>query len=129
MMTREKIKQTIQTVRELDGFLSFNFVPSKSIYDLDYLHGLYHGGQKIDISRDEVRYPDRRWVIFNDTNFEEIVDDVWNYIKDDITGAIHTSFENLDWEFEELKYFDRPENADKLKLFQEEVLKNKHHYV
>ena len=128
-MTREKIKQTIQTVRELDGFLSFNFVPSKAIYDLDYLHGLYHGGQKIDISRDEVRYPDRRWVLFNDTNFEEIVDDVWDYIKDDITGAIHTAFENLDWEFEELKYFDRPKNADKLKLFQEEVLKNKTQYV
>ena len=128
-MTREKIKQVIQLTRELRGFLSINFIPSKAIYDLDYLHGLYHGGQKIDISRDEVRFPTWEYMQFNDTNFEEIVDAVWDYIKDDITHAVRLAFENLGWEHEELKNFDRPENADKLKLFQEEVLKNKHQYV
>ena len=129
MMTREKIKQVIQLTRELRGFLSINFIPSKSIYDLDYLRGLYHGGQKIDISRDEVRFPNWEYMQFNDTNFEEIVDAVWDYIKDDITHAIGIAFRNLKWQSEELKYFDRPKNADKLKLFQEEVLKNKTQYV
>ena len=58
-----------------------------------------------------------------------MVDLVYNYLKYDVSGAIQIALKNLKWEGEELKYFDRPENEWKLKLFQDEVLKNKIQYV
>ena len=126
MITREKIKQAIQLTREMNGFLSLNFTPSKIIYDSDSLYDLYYGGcSKIEISKTSVKDPNWDYIKFNDTNFEELVDLVYNYLKDDVSDAIQIALKNLKWEGEELKYFDRPENEWKLKLFQDEVLKNK----
>ena len=130
MITREKIKQDIQLTREMNGFLSLNFTPSKTIYDSDSVYGLYYGGcSKIEINKTSVKDPNWNYIKFNDTNFEEMVDLVYNYLKDDVSGAIQIALKNLKWEGEELKYFDRPENEWKLKLFQDEVLKNKIQYV
>lgn len=126
MITREKIKQAIQLTREMNGFLSLNFTPSKTIYDSDSLYDLYYGGcSKIEIYKTSVKDPNWNYIKFNDTNFEEIVDLIYNYLKDDVSDAIQIALKNLKWEGEELKYFDRPENEWKLKLFQDEVLKNK----
>jgi len=126
MITLEKVRQAIQLTIELDGSLSLNFTPSKSIYDSDELYNLYYGGcSKIEITKSGIKDPNWNYIKFNGENFEEISQLVYDYLKDDISVAIQRALSNLKWEAEELKYFDRPENEWKWNLFKDEVLKNK----
>jgi len=126
MITLEKVRQAIQLTIELDGSLSLNFTPSKSIYDSDELYNLYHGGfSKIEITKRGIKDPNWNYIKFNGENFEEISQLVYDYLKDDVSVAIQRALSNLKWEAEELKYFDGPENEWKWNLFKDEVLKNK----
>ena len=110
----------------MDGSLSLNFTPSKSIYDSDELYNLYYGGcSKIEINKRGIKDPNWNYIKFNGENFEEISQLVYDYLKDDVSVAIQRALSNLKWEAEELKYFDRPENEWKWNLFKDEVLKNK----
>jgi len=124
MLTKEKIKEMIQTVQEFNGMITLNYVPESTLYSTEELEGLYYSGQnKLEISKYyRTGFESKK---INKDNFDEIVDDVYNKLNDNIGPHIIQALENLDLdqEGEYIKYFDR--EPELLKKFQEEVLKLK----
>ena len=53
MITKEKLKQTIELIIELNGSLTLSYVPSSDLQNTKGPYGWYYGGSsKIEISRE-----------------------------------------------------------------------------
>lgn len=56
MITKEKLKQTIELIIELNGSLTLSYVPSSDLKNPKGPYGWYYGGSnKIEISREFYR--------------------------------------------------------------------------
>lgn len=122
MITKERLKQTIELVQELQGELNLIYTPSKVLDSVKDVYNLYYSNRKITIGSG---YYNRgsEYIEFTNNNIDEIVDKIYDVIKDDISDYIMKSLENLELSIEHLKYFDR--EPELFKKFKDEVLKLK----
>lgn len=122
MITKERLKQTIELVQELQGELNLIYTPSKVLDSVKDVYNLYYSNRKITIGSG---YYNRgnEYIKFTNNNIDEIVDKIYDVIKDDISDYIMKSLENLELSIEYLKYFDR--ELELFKKFKDEVLKLK----
>jgi hypothetical protein len=122
-LTKEKLTEFIRTARELRAALSFHYIPKEDLEQPSAFYSLYYGGApEITISRTHFR--DTRYVDImeiTDENFNEIVEIVFNTLNNNIQDELHRAMKNLNWEYEEFKYFDR--NPEKFETFKAEITK------
>jgi hypothetical protein len=117
-----KIKELIKSVRDFNGYLELNYVPSSTLKSTEELASLYYSGAR-KISLGECYHNGREFVDITESNIDEIVDKVYNTLMDNITYEINQALENLELGDTYIKYFDRePEMYNK---FQKEVLRLK----
>jgi hypothetical protein len=124
MISREKIFQSVELVRELNGSLSLSYIPSSVLDSSKSVGELYYGGwTKMEVSK----------TYFNDyggldgkidkIGLNRIIDHIYDRLQDSIGPFIMKALENLNLDDSDLKYFDR--DPQLFKRFQEEVLKLK----
>lgn len=120
--TKEELKQFILINRKLHGIVEIGYIPENVLESKDELYGLYYGGShKLRLGK-YLEYRAER-IEITDKKIDSIVDTVYELLNNSISEYIHQAFHNFDWEYEELKYFDRDEK--KYLKFVKEVLKLK----
>jgi len=125
MITKEKIREFIILNRQLGSSISFPIIESKVLYDTEELYNLYYGeGDKINIGKYYHKLSDSGNILeITDDNLSEVVDKLYDELRDSIGAELHATFKKFKWEYEELKYFD--DNSKKYEKFKTEVLRLK----
>ena len=125
MITKEKIREFITLNRELGSSISFPIIESDVLYDTEKLYHLYYGdGDKINLGKYYHNISERGEIFeITDDNLSEVVDRVYEDLKDSIAKELHATFEKFGWEYEMLKYFD--DEPKKYERFKKEVLRLK----
>jgi len=122
-MTKEELKQSILLIRKNGGELNFNYIPSEYLNDTQELYELYYGGSpKIKIGEKYYVY-EGDYIEITEDNLEEVINKIYDVLNDSIKDEFHQAFENFEWEYEELKYFDDEE--ENYQKFKDEVLRLK----
>lgn len=139
MYSREEIKNLINTIKKFRGEFIFNYVKEKYLYDIEELYHLYYGrGDTVTIGRDYysinqnikriVENPkiyDENSPIYHtpEIDIEGAIDELETIFKDNISYFITDALYNLNFQAEELKYFDSHKKS--YNKFKKEVLRLK----
>lgn len=119
MISKSKIKNLITLVQEFNGKVILSYIPESVLDSIEELHNLYYGGwNKIEIGK-FYRSNDGNLIEIKESNIDKIVDEIYYKLSYDIGNEILKALENLNYEAEDLKYFDR--SPDTYEKFRKEV--------
>lgn len=122
MISKDKLRETLLNIRELNGTITLYYVPLNTINSVKDVYGLYYSGRrKIEIGK--YLSTGIEYIEITDKNSDEIVDKVYALITDDIGDFIMKALTIMKLDDVDLKYFDR--EPELFKTFQETVLKLK----
>ena len=122
MVNKEELKQLILLNLKFQGELKLSYIPESVIHDIEECGSLYYGGwRRIELGQSYHRKGE--FVDITDDNIDTIVDEIYDVLSNSIGNEILQALENLEWEAEELKYFDRDKKA--YNKFKKEVLRLK----
>ncbi len=120
--TKDKIKALMSLLNEFKATVHIKYFPFEHLQSVEELYGLYYGGgtpirisSVLDIGNDHVK--------ITGENMDEVCERLAKTLEDDILGEIIQALDNLSWEAEELKYFDR--SIEKHEIFKKEVMRLK----
>ena len=120
MITKEKLKQTIELIIELNGSLTLSYVPSSDLKNPKGPYGWYYGGSnKIEISREFYRAGRLFERIEDLGGVDFVVDDCYKLLTDSVHDYIFPALNNLGLDDTDLKYFDR--DKELFKKFKNEI--------
>ena len=123
-MNKETIKNAIKIAKELNGTIKIPYVPSSYLDLTDELYGLYYSGaHHITFGRNHFLLSDGTYTEITDINEEEIINKIYEVLVDNIQPYIMEALKSLEWEAEELKYFD--DDPEKYETFKKKVLELK----
>lgn len=123
MVSKEKLRETIDTIISIDGKVEFIYLRMEDIDTAEKCYNLYYSGpNRVCISNGYYENSLKGGLSKLD-NIDESVDDIYEYLSNNIRGYIKKALDNLNLGDEDIKYFDR--NQDLLVKFKNEVLKLK----
>lgn len=109
-MDKEKLKQMIDLVIELNGSLTLSYIPPYKIETPEEAYGIYYSGwNRIEISKNYYMVAGRSGEI-KDIGIEKLVDNVYELLDTCVGNCIMKALDNFDLDAEVLKYFDRDED-------------------
>jgi len=129
-MRREDIKSIIEFTKKNGGNYTCTYIPGSELTP-ENCNSLYYGGAseiRINATGFSVRheyvtfkdYADS--IVYSSENGEEkAIDRIYEILKDNIGAELHQAMSNLEWEYEELKYFDR--DTGQFEKFKNEINK------
>ncbi|SRR6266403_1712598 len=121
-ITKDKLRDAILSVRSINGMITLYHVPMKTIYSAESVYNLYYSGRnKIEIG--SYFSTGREYKDVTDSNFDEIIDKIYDLLSDDVGDYIMKALDDMELEDTYLKYFD--DEPELFKTFQETVLKLK----
>ncbi len=122
MISKEKLKEMIVGIRELNGLLTLGHIPRNYIYSARRMYEIYYSGKdKIEVGKYFENGAES--ILIKNENLDEIVDKIYVLLIDDIGKQIGEAIDIMKLHDNELKYFDR--EPEQFKKFQEIVLKLK----
>ncbi len=114
-MTREDIRSIIEFTSKNGGSYTCTYIPKEELTP-DNCESLYYGGAseiRINSNGFSIRH---ECVTMDEVGIDKAIEKIYDILKDNIGAELHQAMKNLQWEYEELKYFDRhPENFEKFK--------------
>lgn len=119
-MRIEDIKSIIEFTKKNGGNYTCTYIPGSELTP-ENCNSLYYGGAseiRINATGFSVRH---EYKTFKDYGEEKAIDRIYEILKDNIGGELHQAMSNLDWEYEELKYFDR--DTGQFEKFKNEINK------
>lgn len=110
-LDKTELKEFLLKAFELDVMVTFPFLPKSVIDDKEKLYGLYYGGNgEVKITKDFFVI-NHEYLKMKDHGFDAAFEKIFAVLQDNIYYEFHAAFEELEWEYEELKYFERSEEA------------------
>lgn len=108
-LDRTELKEFLLKAFELDVIITIPFLSKSIIDDKKQLYSLYYGGNgKIEIGKDFFVI-NHDYQKMKDHEFDAAFEKIFILLQDNIYYEFHAAFEELEWEYEELKYFERSE--------------------
>lgn len=126
-MNKEELKQAINYIRSNDGEITFNYIPKDVIDSAKKMYGLYYGDghEKIYITKKYIKLGVGRLKEINEAELDNDIEEICKLLTENFTDEISQAIENLGWQDEMIKYFDRQEHKQDFKDFKTEVLRLK----
>jgi len=123
MISKEELRDLLNDSQTYDFGVEFHYIPISVIESAENMYDLYYSGpRKIRFSKGYVQI--KLLEELDASKIDSYVDEIYELLKDDVRNEIQQAFKNLELCAEDIKYFDRKENKEIFKQFQDEVRAN-----